>query len=68
MLNIEVVARTFRQLWRSTSGFKIRTVDDHVVMFVFSNQVDVTHIIQSEPWCFDKHPIILEKFEDNVHL
>ena len=58
----------FRQLWWSTSGFKIWTLDDHVVMFVFSNQVDVTRIIQSEPWCFDKHLVVLEKFEVDVHV
>ena len=37
VLNIEAVARMFKQLWRSTSGFKIWTLDDHVVMFIFSN-------------------------------
>ena len=68
VLKIEAVARMFRQLWRSTSGFKIWTLDDHVVMFIFSNQVDVTHIIQSEPWCFDKHLVVLEKFEVDVHV
>ena len=68
VLKIEAVARMFRQLWQSTSGFKIWTLDDHVVMFIFSNQVDVTHIIQSEPWCFDKHLVVLEKFEVDVHV
>lgn len=33
-LNIEAVARTFNQLWRSTSGFKIRNLDDHIIVFV----------------------------------
>ena len=28
--------------------------------------MDVTHIIQSEPWCFDKHLVVLELFDDNV--
>lgn len=54
-LNMEVVVRMFRQLWWSTNGFKIRNLEDHIVLFVFSTQIDVTRIIQSEPWCFDKH-------------
>ena len=65
-LNMEAVAWTFKQLWRSTSGFKIRNLEDHIVLFVFSTQMDVTHIIQSEPWCFDKHLVVLELFDDNV--
>ena len=40
-LLIEVVARTFKQLWRSTNGFKIRRIGDHKVLFVFDNLSDV---------------------------
>ena len=39
-----------------------------MVMFIFSNQVDVTRIIQSKPWCFDKHLVVSEKFEVDVHV
>ena len=28
----------------------------------------MTRIIQSEPWCFDKHLVVLEKFEVDVHV
>ena len=55
VLNMEAVGRTFRQLWRSTKGFKIRKLEGHLVLFVFSNSSDVSWIIQSEPWRFDKH-------------
>ena len=30
--------------------------------------MDVTRIIQSKPWCFDKHLVVLEKFEADVHV
>ena len=65
-LNLEVVARTFRQLWKSVSGFKIRSIEDHIVLFVFSSQLDVTRIFQSEPWSFDKHLVVLESFEGDI--
>ena len=55
VLNMEAMGRTFRQLWRSTKGFKIRKLVGHLVLFVFSNSSDVSWIIQSEPWHFDKH-------------
>ena len=41
-LNMEVMARTFKQLWRSTNGFKIRNHKDHMVLFVFDNLSDAT--------------------------
>lgn len=28
--------------------------------------MDVTRIVQSEPWCFDKHLVLLENFETDV--
>lgn len=40
VLNMEAVARTFRQLWQSTIGFKICNLEDHLVLVVFKNQGD----------------------------
>lgn len=56
VLNMEAVARTFSQLWRSTIGFKIRNLEDHLVLFVFKNQGDIDRILQSKPWCFRQAP------------
>ena len=36
-LNMEVMAQTFKQLWQSTNGFKIRHLGSHKVLFVFDN-------------------------------
>ena len=36
-LVMETVVRTFKQLWRSANGFKIRNMGDHIVLFVFDN-------------------------------
>ena len=47
VLNMESVSRTFRQFWRSTSGFKIQNLDVHIVLFAFSNPGDVTRIIHN---------------------
>lgn len=68
VLNMEAVGRTFRQFWRSTSGFKIQNLDVHIVLFAFSNPGDVTRIIHSEPWCFNKHLVVLEKYDIDVPL
>lgn len=68
VLNMEAMAGTFRQLWRSTDGFKfkIRNLDDHLVLFVFKNQGDIDRILLSKPWCFDKHLVVLQKYDHDV--
>ena len=68
VLNMEAVAKTFRQLWQSTGGFKIRNLEDHLVLFVFKNQRDVDWIFQSEPWCFDKHLVVLQRYKNDVSI
>ena len=41
VLSVDAVGRTFRQLWRTTSGSKIRNLGDHKLLFVFDNLLDV---------------------------
>ncbi|XP_075665888.1 uncharacterized protein At4g02000-like [Castanea sativa] len=65
---MEAVARTFRQLWRSTTGFKIRNLDDHIVLFVFKNQGDIDQILRSEPWCFVKHLMVFQKYDNDIPI
>lgn len=65
---MEAVAWTFRQLWRSTDGFKIRNLDDHLVLFVFKNQGDIDRILLSEPSCFDKHLVVLQKYDHDISI
>ena len=49
VLNMEAVGRTFKQLWRSVNGFRIRNLGDHKVLFVLDNSSDVERIMSSEP-------------------
>ena len=30
------------------------------VLFVFDNKVEVDRVLQSEPWTFDKHLVVME--------
>ena len=65
-LNIDAVTRTFNPLWRAVNGFKVRNVGDHILLFVFDNKKEVEKIFVSETWSFDKHLVVLQRFENNV--
>ena len=67
-LSMDAVARTFRQLWRLTAGFKIRNMNDHVVLFVFNNQGDIDRILRSEPWCFDKYLMVFQQYDGDISI
>ena len=64
--NIEAVIRTFSPLWRAVNGFKVRNVGDHILLFVFDNKKEIEKIFVSEPWSFDKHLVVLQRFENNL--
>ena len=48
-LQMEGVAQTFRQLWRTTNGFRIRNQGNNIVLFVFDNLSNVDKILKSQP-------------------
>ena len=64
-LNIDAVIRTFSPLWRAINGFNVRNMGDHILLFVFDNKKEVEKIFASEPWSFDKHLVVLQRFENN---
>ena len=55
-----------KQLWRSTNGFKIRNHQDHMVLFVFDNLSNVYQILQIQPWSFDKHLVMVQRYNTDV--
>ena len=67
-LNIEAIANTFNPLWRSKSGFKVKNIGDHVVLFSFDNKFDVDRILFAEPWCFDKHIMVLSRYNKDTSI
>ncbi|XP_030963316.1 uncharacterized protein LOC115984430 [Quercus lobata] len=62
-LNLEAIANTFSPLWRSKSGFKVRNIGNHATLFSFENNSDVERILSLEPWSFDKHIMVLSRFD-----
>ena len=61
-LQMEAVARTFKQLWRTNSGFRIQNQGNNIVLFVLDNLQKVDKILNSQPWSFDKHLIVMQRY------
>ena len=64
-MNNDAIAKTFIPLWRSKNRFKVRHLGDHRVLFVFDNTMEVDRVLQSEPWTFDKHLVVMERYNTN---
>ena len=44
-INVDVIGRTFKPLWRARNEFKIREVDDHVLFFIFELESDAERVL-----------------------
>ena len=65
-LQMEAVARTFKQLWRTNRGFRIRNRGNNTILFVFESLDGVDKILKSQPWSFDKHLIVMQRYLGDV--
>ena len=67
-LNVEAIANTFTPLWRMKNEFRVTKESDHVVLFTFDNQTDMERVLNTEPWSFDKHLMILHRYDKEVDV
>ena len=67
-LNVEAIAKTFTPLWRIKNEFRVTKESDHVVLFTFDNQTDMERVLNTEPWSFDKHLMILHRYDKEVDV
>ena len=65
-LQMEAVARTFKQLWRTNRRFRIRNRGNNTILFVFESLDGVDKILKSRPWSFDKHLIVMQRYLGDV--
>ena len=67
-LNTKAIASTFMPLWRSKNGFKVKNMGNHIVLFTFNNKLEVDTILSNEPWSFDKHLIVLQRYDKDTPI
>ena len=46
----------------------IRNMNDHKVLFGFDDERDVNQILMNQPWSFDKHLVVVMRYEKDVPL
>lgn len=67
-LNMEAVARTFQPLWRTKESFHITNAGNNILLFAFDLEVDLEKVLLGEPWSFDRHLVVLQRFDESKPL
>lgn len=67
-LNLDASAKTFPPLWRAAKGFKVRKEGEQIILFTFEDKTDVMKVLVAEPWSFDKHLMVLKKYDGNTDV
>lgn len=67
-VNVEVVAKTFRPIWRTRGNFEVCDGKDNVLLIAFEMEVDAEKVIQGQPWVFDRHIVALQRYDGSVPI
>ena len=65
-INLDSLANTFNPLWRPKTGFRLKFIGDHLVLFSFNAKEEVDKILAAEPWCFDKHIMVPSRYDNTA--
>ena len=60
-LNVESVAHTFKPLWKPTGELKLRDLGENILLFEFSDLLDLARVLEFEPWTFDKNIVVFRE-------
>lgn len=64
VLNVDVVALTFKPLWKPSGELKIRDMGDNILLFEFEDSLDLEHVLEFEPWSYDKNLVVSQRTLD----
>jgi hypothetical protein len=65
-INVEVVTRTFKPLWRTERGFSARDLGDNLMLLEFEEAADLERVLLYEPWSFDKYLVAFHRLKDEI--
>jgi len=61
VLNIESVGRIFKPLWKLIGELKIRDIGNNILLFEFTDNLDLERVLEFEPWMFDKSLVVFQR-------
>lgn len=67
-VNVEVVTRTFKPLWKTERGFSARDSGENLMLFEFEEVADLERVLLYEPWSFDKHLVAFQRLKEETDL
>ena len=60
-INLEVVVKALKPIWKATENFEIQDIGDNTTLFLFQNEEDMNRVLWASPWSFDKYLLVLQK-------
>lgn len=67
-INIEAVARTFLPIWKTRGNFEVNDAGGNVFLFDFELEVDAEKVMMGEPWAFDSHLVVMERYDSSTPI
>ena len=61
VINFAVMKNTMEALWRSGKGVCIKDLSPTMFLFQFFHEIDVRRVLDSGPWTFDQHILLVHK-------
>uniref|UniRef100_A0A2N9I5C2 DUF4283 domain-containing protein n=1 Tax=Fagus sylvatica TaxID=28930 RepID=A0A2N9I5C2_FAGSY len=68
VINMEVVVRTFKPLWRMVKGFLARDIGSNMLVFAFEDVFDLERVLHGEPWSYDKHLVSFQLVDADTSI
>lgn len=65
VINFPTMKNTMATLWHPGKGVCIKDLSPSLFLFQFFHEVDLKRVINSRPWTFDQHILILKRLGEN---
>lgn len=65
VINFPAMKNTMASLWRPGKGVCIKDLSPTLFLFQFFHEIDVKRVLESGPWTFDQHILIVKRLEEN---
>jgi hypothetical protein len=60
---MDVVAKTFKALWKTRQSFTVQDLGGNKVAFVFEDAMDLERVLVNEPWTYDKFLVVFQRVQ-----